>query len=53
MYNESIWYLGEEVVFRKEVEDMDEAQSLLDFYRGRGKIACATHKRNKHQIYST
>ena len=49
---EKIWCLGKEVKFRVETDDMDDAQALLDLYRNRGKVACALHKRDKHQIYS-
>ena len=48
-----IWYFGHRLEFRREVEDSDEAQILLDWERQRGRTACATHYNSKHQIYSS
>ena len=52
MVKEKIWYAGFECFFDKpEVNSIDEAQNLIDYYTRLGYKACALHENGKHQIY--
>ena len=45
-------YLGESLTFRQEVNSVDEAHALISFYNHKGKLSCALHRYNKHQVFS-
>jgi len=53
MRNKTIWYFSQELELRREVETIDEAQALIDYERGQGRTACATHYNGQHQIYAS
>ena len=53
MTTNKIWYFSQELDFRKEVDTIDEAQTLIDYEHGQGRTACATHYNGKHQIYAS
>jgi len=50
MHN-TIWYAGKVCGFVAAIEDLDEAQEVLDAYRKDGKKACAIHKRGVARIF--
>jgi hypothetical protein len=47
----TIWFGGVELHYEKTVDDIDDAQSLIDSFKAEGKTAAATHNGNKHYIY--
>ncbi len=47
-----IYFAGMELFFRVEADTIDEAQAFLDYYKGKGIVACSTHRNSKHQIYT-
>lgn len=47
-----IYFTGTEVFFKVEIDTIDEAQAFLDYYKGKGIMACSTHRNSKHQIYT-
>ena len=51
MPRESIFFAGEELFFSEELETIDEAQAMLDYWRRRGFSAACTHYEGKHQLY--
>jgi len=53
MAKKTIWYFSQELEFRRESDTMDEAQALIDYEHGQGRMACATHYNGKHQVYSS
>jgi len=48
---DKIWYAGTKCGFVAAIENLDEAQEVLNSYRGLGKKACAVHKRGVARIY--
>jgi len=46
-----VWYAGKQCGFVAAIEDLDEAQEVLDSYRKGGVAACAIHKRGIARIY--
>ncbi len=46
-----VWCAGKQCGFVAAIEDLDEAQEVLNSYRGLGKKACAVHKRGVARIY--
>jgi len=49
----TIWFGGVELHYEKTVDDIDDAQALLDSFKAEGKTATATHNGNKHNIYAS
>jgi len=47
----TIWYAGKLCGLVTVVEDLDEAQAILNAYRQAGKKACAIHKMGDARIY--
>lgn len=37
--------------FKNELNSIDVAQALIDWYKKHGKYAVCLHKNNKHQLY--
>jgi hypothetical protein len=50
MHN-TIWYAGKLCGFVAAIEDLDEAQAVLNSFRREGKRACAIHKLGAARIY--
>jgi hypothetical protein len=44
-------YAGAICLFAQECDTIDEAQAVLDYWRGRGRKACCLHMHDKHQVY--
>jgi hypothetical protein len=49
----SIEYLGRVLMFNRELDSEDEAQTLIDYYRSLGGEAACLHEHGKHQLYTT
>jgi hypothetical protein len=49
----SIKYFGYTLTFNREVDTIDEAQALIDYYRNMGGEAACLHENGKHQLYTT
>ena len=47
----SIWYNGVECFYNSELETIDEAQSIIDYFTDKGLTVCCLHLNNKHQLY--
>ena len=47
----TIWHRGKELTFKEEIDDIDEAQVIIDGWVALGWFACALHEKGKHQIY--
>ena len=46
-----IWYAGVECEFVAEYNDIDVAQTWINWYQKAGSKACCLHEGGKHQLY--
>jgi len=46
-----IRYAGSECAFKQEFDNVDEAQAMIDYWKGRGRLATCTHSGDSHYLY--